>query len=820
MRQKVFLLIVLSLLFCFGAQAQDTAVPVNAEDAKPTAIKNGVAVPLEKTQPVRIPRFDTKPQIDGKLDENAWKNAVLFKDFYQIGPGDNIAPSRRTEMWMGYDSKAIYIAVHAYDEPDKVRATFAQRDEVLGDDNFRIFLDTFNDQRRAYILGFNPYGIQQDGIITEGQGTDYSIDILMESKGSITEDGWVLEVAVPFKSLRYQAGKGKMWGFNVWRNIDRFNDEVDSWLPVSRDKTGTLNQIGHITGFEDIDTERTLEIIPSLTLSQAGERIPTMSLAAISNDPMLRDPGRIINRPVNADFGFTAKFGLTPNITLDATINPDFAQVEADEPVITANQRFPIFYSEKRPFFLEGKDIFQTPIQALNTRAIIDPDYAVKLSGKQGRTTFGLLLASDNAPGNYSEEERNDPDVLPDIQRFLDKNAYIGVLRLKRDIGRESSLGFLATSSDFIERHNRLAGIDGRFRLDKQTTFSFQALGTTSRNYFFDADLDKSIYRTGNGSVFHWNLNKSGRHFGYGLSGRGTSRDYRADVGFTTRRDSYSNNANLFYNSEPKPTAKLISWSVSNLSFVIYDGKGRSQGIGNETDLSFNFTKQTYLSVGTSKIYDRIFEEEFGSKRNATRAGVFFGAPERSVNGGSVFASFYTGPSQKYSVDFSISHRWNTFDYDFGAGQRYPRVSPAALLDANAPLDPGAAKSLDIEVEFEYTPVAALETSWSYSRNHFTRSETNRTVFIDNIYSAFAKYQFTRFLYARAVFDYDSLDSRVRGQYLFGWTPNPGTAFYVGYNDTSNYNGFSPFTRHYERGLRLQSRTFFIKTSYLFRRSL
>lgn len=820
MKQKFFLLIVLLLLLYFDVQAQNPVVPVHTEDAKPTAMKNGVAVPLEKTQPVRIPRFDKKPQIDGKLDEDVWKAGVLFKDFYQIGPGDNIAPSRKTEMWMGYDSKAIYIAVHAYDEPEKVRATFAQRDQVLNDDNFRIFLDTFNDQRRAYLLGFNPYGIQQDGIMTEGQGTDYSVDILMESKGSITEDGWVLEVAIPFKSLRYQAGKGKMWGFNAWRNIDRFNDEVDSWLPVLRGQTGTLNQIGHITGFENIDTEHTFEIIPSLTLSQAGERIPTTSIAVTPDNPILNDPGRILNHPANTDFGFTAKFSLTPNITLDAAVNPDFAQVEADAPVVTANQRFPIFYPEKRPFFLEGKDIFQTNIQALNTRAIVDPDYALKLSGKQGRTTFAVLLASDRAPGNYSQEERNDPDVLPTIQRFLDKNAYIGALRLKQDIGKESSLGFLATSSDFIERHNRLAGFDGRLRIDKQTTFHFQVLGTTSRAYFFDADQDKDIYRTGNGAAYAWNLYKSGRHFGYNVSGRGTSRDYRADVGFTTRRDSYSNNLNLFYNSEPKPDAKLISWNVSYLSFVIYDGKGRSQGIGNETDVSFNFDKQTYVSVGASQIYDRIFEEEFGSKRNETRAGAFSGSPERSVNGGSVYASFYTGPSQKYSVEFSINHRWNTFDYDFGAGLRYPRVSPATLLDPQAPLDPGAAKSLDMEAEIEYRPIAALETSVSYSRNLFTRSDTNRTVFIDNIYSAFAKYQFTRFLYARALFDYDSLDSRVRGQYLFGWTPNPGTAFYVGYNDTSNYNGFSPFTGLYERGFRLQSRTFFIKTSYLFRRSL
>src|SRR5579885_2838287 len=205
-----------------------------------SATKGLPPIPPEKAQPVTVPRFDAPPVIDGKLDDAVWKKAAVFKDFYQTNPGDNVAPTAPTEAYIGYDSKFLYLGFHCYDDPSKVRATVAKRDNVFGEDNVRVYLDTFNDQRRAYVLGWNPLGIQQDGIFTEGQGTDYSVDIVMESKGTITSDGYEVEVAIPFKSLRYEAGKGKLWGLHVWRNIDRMNDEIDSWVPMSRDASGTL----------------------------------------------------------------------------------------------------------------------------------------------------------------------------------------------------------------------------------------------------------------------------------------------------------------------------------------------------------------------------------------------------------------------------------------------------------------------------------------------------------------------------------------------------------------------------------------------------
>lgn len=797
-----------------------------------------VEVPAAKAKPLRIPRLEKPPVIDGKLSEGEWTQAVVLRDFYQINPGDNIEPSKPTDVFIGYDSRFLYLGVHAFDDPSKVRASVARRDNVFGEDNVRIFLDTFNDQRKAYVLGWNPLGVQQDGILTEGGNTDFSVDIVMESKGELTSDGWTLEVAIPFKSLRYEAGKDKLWGFHVWRNIDRFNDEIDSWVPISRDRPGTMTQAAHLTGLEGISTERTLEVIPSLTLSETGKRVNALSAATLAANPNLIDPGRMLNQPIKFDPGLTLKYGITPTVTLDMAVNPDFAQVEADQTVVTANQRFPIFFDEKRPFFLEGVDIFQTALQPVHTRAIVDPDVALKLTGKRGRNTFGILLASDNAPGNFSEEERTDPAILPAIQRFLDKNAYIAVVRLKRDVGKESSLGMLATSYDFIEKHSKLLSIDGRLKLNPQTVLNFQVIGTTSRRCFADPKQDvyqpaatdpcfsgagsqtRNSYRTGNGFGYYYNYNRSDRHWTYQWHGEGRTSDYRADVGFTRRRNTNFQDFFVSYNSEQKPKAKIINWRVFNSSRISFDWQGRSQLAEDEAQIQFNMQKTSYLGFGYVAGHERLFEEEFGASRTATQSGSFFGPdPERSTGQSSPYLVAGGRPNKLLNFNVFLIHTAGSFDLDFGAGPKYPRVSPAALLDPNAPLDPGPGGFWDVELSAGLQPTNELNLSLSYVKNRQKRNDTGLLAFDDNIYALRSTYQFTRFIFARARVDYETLTSNIRGQFLLGWTPNPGTALYLGYNDDLNRNGYSPFSGQLEPGFRRNGRTFFIKMSYLFRKS-
>ncbi|MDT7605449.1 MAG: hypothetical protein QOF61_3446 [Acidobacteriota bacterium] len=794
--------------------ASTPAVKTVTEASVAPLANRSAVVPAEKAAPLRIPRFEKPPAIDGKLDDEAWKHAAVLKDFYQINPGDNITPSKPTEVLIGYDARFLYFAFHCFDEPDKVRATVAKRDEVFGEDNVRLYLDTFNDQRRAYLVGFNPLGVQQDGIFTEGQGTDFSVDIVMESKGVITADGYTVEVAIPFKSLRYEAGKDKLWGIHVWRNIDRFNDEIDSWVPISRDKQGTLNQEAHLTGLEGVSTERTLELIPSLTVSETGKRVRTMSRAR-ARALGVADQGKFVNQPIKGDPGLTAKWGITPTVTLDLAVNPDFAQVEADATVNTANQRFPIFFEEKRPFFLEGKDIFNTPIAAVHTRTIIDPDIAAKLTGKRGRNTFGLLVASDNAPGDFSNELRFDPEQLPAAgERIIGKNATIGVLRLKRDVGKENALGFLATSYNFVNSSNYVGGFDGRFRLDKITTIDFQVLGTTAHQCALAAREEDDTCATRNGFAYAYNFNRDKRHFSLNFNGAGRTADYVANVGFTRRRNTNNHNSNVSYNTEPKPKAKVVQWTFYNYLGGNADWQGRLQNWTDEFQIGPNLQRQTFIRAGYNTGYERVFAFEFGEPAFAR------GRSEDSIRSKNVFAYAGSTPTKQISFFYFFGYRWGEHDFDFGAGPKFPRVSPAALAAGQgAPLDPGAGNLLYTNGNITYKPTNALNATLSFEKDRLVRRDTGRVAFDENIVSLRTTYQFTRFTFARARIDYDSLSANVRGQFLLGWTPNPGTAFYAGYNDDMNRNFFNPFTGQLEPGFRRNGRTFFIKMSYLFRHS-
>lgn len=859
------------------AEPSKESVPEIKEVNSDRVVKIGnVPVPPEKSRPINIPKVSSALIIDGKVDEEIWKEAAVFKDFYQTGPGDNVAPSRPTEVYMIYDEKHLYIAFKCWDEKDKVRATLAKRDNVFGEDNVRVWLDTYNDQRRAYVLGFNPYGIQQDGIFTEGQGADFSVDIIMESKGVVEDWGWSVEVKIPFKSLRYVAGNGKFWGFNVARNIDRFNDEFDQWLPDDRNVSGFLIKHGKITGLDGIKYERTLEIAPSVTLSETGSRKRTIPNAGFGNlgafDPIfnpigMQDPGRFVNDPVKADIGFNLKYTLSPNVTLDAAINPDYAEIEADASVVTANQRFPIFFQEKRPFFLEGKEIFETPLQPFYSRTIVDPDVALKLTGKIGKTTFGFLAASDNAPGNYSEDDRGEllacqrsrdldiasgdpPRGCGSIERFLDKNATFAVLRLKQDFGKENNFGFFATSRIFPENRNFTGGFDGTMKLNPSTVMSFQVLGTHSKKWFYDPYDDRARYRSGNGFGYSWNLDYTTDRHGWTAEAFGRTKDYRADAGFTRRTDS---NTFFFANrlsTKSEPNKFLIRGNFNQFARYVVDWKGRTQYALAGGNANFSLQGNTFVYTEGGVQYEKIYEDEFGAARNATRPGAFVGESTRSTKQPYFSVNLEKNINKNLRVWGFVGSIFNAMDYDFGAGPRYPRASRAfnAYLESpeyadylnqlfvyggnpvgNRPdlwstapppqQDPGTGWQFDANVGTELKPITPLRISLDYTKSRLRRDDTGLVAFDTDIFSVRSTYQFTRFVFVRTRLDYDSLRRNYAGQFLFGWNPNPGTAFYVGYNDNFNYGGFSPITGQFERGFERNTRVFFIRASYLFRKS-
>lgn len=878
------------MIFAYGAAAQQTvtsSAPTSSNSVTPASGNSSrnppkyggkVAIPTEKARPITIPKASKEPLIDGKVDEDGWRSAAVFRDFYQTGPGYNTEPSKPTEAYMMYDEKNLYVAFKCWDERDKVRATVAKRDNVFGEDNVRMWLDTYDDRRRAYVLGFNPLGIQQDGIYTEGRGADFSVDIVMESKGVIEDWGWSVEIKIPFKSLRYAAGKGKSWGFNAARNIDRFNDEFDQWLPDDRDVSGFLIKHGKITGLDQIKYEKTLEVVPSITVSETGLRKRTIPNAGFEQfgvfDPIfnpigLRDPGKFINEPVKKDIGVNLKYTFSPNVTLDAAVNPDYAEIEADAPVVAANQRFPIFFAEKRPFFLEGKDIFESPLQPFYSRTIVDPDIAVKLSGKSGKNTFGFLAASDNSPGhNFRQEDLDElkmcqegraydiannvthPRTCSPIESLVGKNANFGVLRLKRDFGSENNVGFFATARTFPRNRNFLGGFDGKFKLNPKTVMTFQALETYSKKRFYDPVTNQVDYRVGNGFGYYWSLDYTADTHGWYVEALGRTKDYRADSGFTRRVDS---NTIFFANrvsTKSRPKANLIRADWRQFAHYLFDWKGRGQDSLLGTSVNLQLQKNLFITGEVGTGHEKDYEEEFGPKRNplANQAGGFFGAPTRSARQFYYSVNLNKNVNKQLFVYGFTGMIFNAFDYDFGAGFRYPRASAAFqnylnsteyqdyirklyLYQANPnvnpyppfvdppALDPGTGRQFDVNVGFEYKPIDPFRVSLDYTKSSLKRDDTGMMAYDTNIFSLRSTYSFTRFTYIRARWDYDTLSAEARGQFLFGWNPNPGTAFYAGYNDTFNYNGFNPFTNQGEAGMARNSRTFFIRASYLFRKS-
>ena len=792
--------------------------------------------------PALIPKFDSVPVIDGNLNDGVWRNAAVFGEFLQTQPGDNVQPSNPTEVMIGYDAKNLYIAFRAKQDRSKIRATVGRRDNVFDNDDFvGMYIDTFNDQRQAYFIFFNPYGIQGDGVFTDGNGEDSSVDLVFESKGVLTEDGYTIEAAIPFKSLRYEAGKNKQWGLHLYRRIKYNNNELDSWMLNNRALAGTLNQAGHITGLEGIETTRQLEIIPSFTLSQTGRR----TRYTFNGDPN----GRFVNDGLKGDFGFTAKFGLTPTITLDFAYNPDFAQVEADAPVSTANVRFPIFFAEKRPFFLERIDIFQTPLNIVNTRAIVDPDIAAKITGRRGKNTFGVMYASDNAPGNFEKDDRqrlrdclvaNDQRIeeCPDA-RVVNKNADIGVVRVKRDIGRQSNLGFVGTTYNFTDLHNNTAGFDGRIRTGKRFTTEFQVIGTTTRGYFYNPVTDRNEYRTGNGVGYNVWMERTGRNLYMNYLAFGRSKDYIAQVGFTQRTDTNYAGSYIRYETDRDAKKSIIYKRIQNATNITYDWHGRAQYFITDSQSMLALQKQTFIGANLQFGFERVYEHEFGKVRTPTRPeGSFFGpSAERGAPFKAVQAFIESTPNKQLYLFFFMDYTHGIMEYDFGSSRDYPRVSAAYLAyradrercENETPgqcsgisepgLDPGAGNQLTIESTIRYQPTTAFQTQLNYTKRRMVRQDTGLLAFDENLFSSRSTYQFTRNTFARLRLDYSTLGRRFRPQFVLGWTPNPGTALYVGYNDDLFYNGYNPYSGRPESGFFRNGRSFFIKASYLFKKS-
>ncbi|HEX6864765.1 MAG TPA: sugar-binding protein, partial [Thermoanaerobaculia bacterium] len=399
----------------------------------------------EERPPYRVERATSEIRIDGALDEPAWSAAAVVELLYETRPAENQPPPVETRVLLAYDDSNLYVAFDARDpDPSAIRAHLSDRDTAWSDDFVGIVLDPFNDERRAFEFFINPLGVQMDMFNDDvGGNEDESWDAIWSSAGRITETGFIVEVAIPWSSLRFPRTAGEQtWGFDALRFYPRDHRRRIASQPMDRNVTCYLCQISKMTGFAGITPGKNVEVVPTVTSSRTDRREGFQS-------------GQLEDGSVDTDLGITARWGITPNLALNAAINPDFSQVEADAAQLDVNTRFALFFPEKRPFFLEGADFFRTPFDAVFTRNVADPSWGVKLTGKEGRNALGLFVAEDEQtnlilPGSQG----SDAVVLP----FQTTGA---VLRYRRDLGSSSALGVLLTSREGDGYSNRVGGIDG-----------------------------------------------------------------------------------------------------------------------------------------------------------------------------------------------------------------------------------------------------------------------------------------------------------------------------------------------------------------------
>ena len=482
------------------ALALSLAAPGSHAHRSPVLRSAGPSVP--------IPRVTDAPvTVDGRLDEPVWRRAAVLRGFFQYLPTDDRPAGDSTTVLVWHSPSAIHFGIRAWQDPASVRATLADRDRIFGDDYVEILLDTFNDRRRAYLFAVNPLGAQADGTLQDAtraavnmmsaaSGGAYSVDLspdfVYESRGRLTAFGYEVEIRIPFKSLRYQARDTQDWGINVIRRVQAAGHE-HTWTRVLQTEASFLAQAGSLTGLTDLRSGVVLDATPELTSAVTG---------ADAADGWEYGGGR-------PEVGGNLRWGVTNNLTLNATANPDFSQVEADVAQIQYDPREALYFPEKRPFFLDGIEYFRTPVQLVYTRRLVDPVGAVKLTGKTGPTSIALLSGVDGHVGSLTGSD----------------HPLYSIVRLRRDLGGQSTLGLAYTDRVDGDRFNRVGAVDGRLLFGGAWTLVFQGGGSATR----------SGGSTAWAPFWYAALNRAGRSFSVTTVFRGLHPDFRASSGYVSR---------------------------------------------------------------------------------------------------------------------------------------------------------------------------------------------------------------------------------------------------------------------------------------------
>jgi hypothetical protein len=706
---------------------------------------------------VTIPRVAVAPRLDDYLPGGSTPG-LKVTDFRQRQPKDLEPATQPTEAYLSYDAEHVYAAFVCTQPRADIRARLQKREDIGADDLVGLYVDTFLDRQRAYFFFSTPVGIQADGILTETSGDDYNFDTQWSSQGRLTDSGYVVLIAVPFKSLRFPVKAGSQeWGVSLLREI-RSNSESDYWPGSTQRVNGFIAQFAVADGVADVSPGRNIQLIPYGTFT--GARLLEGDGYQRSNE------GRA---------GIDVKLVPRDAVTLDFTLNPDFSQVESDEPQVTVNQRFEVFFPEKRPFFLENADFFNSWFTLFFSRRVRDPQVGARMTGKFGRWAAGALVMDDRAPGRLADE--GSPD--------RGRRAANVVGSLRRDFGNQSNVGVLVTSRDFGVSSSRVGAASAHVRLNSNWFLDGQVTGSR------DVDAEGTAR---SGSATFLGLIRNGRALNYYAAYSGVSPGFRVPLGFVPRTDVHNVSSFMSYRWHPK-SGPLQNWGPN--SYV--DG--------------------TWNYAGDLQDWVVRFPVEFKFKR---RTEVFYRHALISETVGGVRLD-----QREDLLEFDTSSlRWLDVEVTAVAGTR-PNYFPAGGLP------PFLGDFQDWSVEVTVKPLSRLSVEqtllWSALDGRPGTPAAGAPIFENLLYRLRANYQFTREWSLRAIVDYNSLDPNeavvglergrhVGGDILLTWLARPGTALYIGYVDGYDDVRADP-TRPFrpEGGLRSTGRQVFVKSSWLFR---
>ena len=726
---------------------------------------------------IAIPRIDIAPKLEDFVEMKpspAFEGKLAsVSGLIQRVPTDGAPSTQRTDVYLGYDSKNLYAIFVAFDtEPSKIRARLSRREDIFDDDSVEIMLDTFHDHRRAYSFLVNPMGVQADALWTEDVGFDFSFDTIWESQAKLTERGYLVWMAIPFRSLRFASNDPQTWGIILNRGLPRSNEDT-FWPPYSSRIQGRLNQEGAVTGLSSISPGRNLQFIP-------------YGIFRSFRELDLRDPNRPVfdQRHAYGRLGLDAKSVLKDKFVLDATINPDFSQVESDEPQVTVNQRFEVLFPEKRPFFLENSNYFNTPINLVFTRRIVDPKYGLRLTGKDGPWAVGLLMADDASAGETIP--RSDPNAS--------KHAYFGIGRVSYDLGRQSNVGAIFTDREFAGSYNRVGGIDGRLTLNTNWVTTFQGVVSSTLN-------TDGTYQAGPAAEV--TAQRQGLHFTYNFDYSDRSNGFVTEPGFDPQPDIH-NIVQHFQYTFRREGSTLISWAPIFDTYETFDHGGNHLNSGFSPAMQVELKGQTYITLLYAKEMELLRPKDFAVLPANNRY-------VRHTTEVTVNTNYYRAVSLKMDV------RWGTrINYDAPNGQ-IPFL--AGRTSVNTTLTVRPSRKLRVDNTYILFRLHDRMGGVGSMNNHIIRSKLN--------------YQFTRALSFRFIGQYNSLLTNptftslqtakdFNADFLVTYLLRPSTAIYVGYN-TNRENLLNPLAADIDgnllRGPRYinDGRNFFVKASYLLR---